>query len=125
MRYLIFYLVCGIITALSHVLLAGSDALIPSLGASGAISGVMGGYLLLFPSRRVRVIMGRGIGEVPAFVALGIWIVFQVISQMGMLGGEQGGGGVAYAAHIGGFIAGLALIKLFDIGGSKGRALNR
>ena len=125
LRYLIFYLVCGIIASLSHVLLAGSDALIPSLGASGAISGVMGGYLLLFPSRRVRVIMGRGIGEVPAFVALGIWIVFQVISQMGMLGGEQGGGGVAYAAHIGGFIAGLALIKLFDIGGSKGRALNR
>ena len=125
LRYLIFYLVCGIIASLSHVLLAGSDALIPSLGASGAISGVMGGYLLLFPSRRVRVIMGRGIGEVPAFVALGIWIVFQVISQMGMLGGEQGGGGVAYAAHIGGFIAGLALIKLFDIGGSKGRVLNR
>ena len=125
LRYLIFYLVCGIIASLSHVLLAGSDALIPSLGASGAISGVMGGYLLLFPSRRVRVIMGRGVGEVPAFVALGIWIVFQVISQMGMLGGEQGGGGVAYAAHIGGFIAGLALIKLFDIGGSKGRALNR
>ena len=69
--------------------------------------------------------MGRGIGEVPAFVALGIWIVFQVISQMGMLGGEQGGGGVAYAAHIGGFIAGLALIKVFDIGGSKNRVLNR
>ena len=125
LRYLIFYLVCGIIASLSHVLLAGSDALIPSLGASGAISGVMGGYLLLFPSRRVRVMMGRGIGEVPAFVALGIWIVFQVISQMGVLGGEQGGGGVAYAAHIGGFIAGLALIKLFDIGGSKDRVLNR
>ena len=123
LRYLIFYLVCGIIASLSHVLLAGSDALIPSLGASGAISGVMGGYLLLFPSRRVRVIMGRGIGEVPAFVALGIWIVFQVISQMGMLGGEQGGGGVAYAAHIGGFIAGLALIKLFDIGGKQGQSV--
>ena len=123
-RYLIFYLVCGIIASLSHVFVSGSDSLIPSLGASGAISGVLGGYLLLFPSRRVRVIMGRGITTVPAFVALGIWIVFQVISQLGMLGGDQGGGGVAYAAHIGGFIAGLALIKLFDIGVRKDSVLN-
>jgi len=123
-RYLVFYLVCGIIASLSHVFVSGSDSLIPSLGASGAISGVLGGYLLLFPSRRVRVIMGRGITTVPAFVALGIWIVFQVISQLGMLGGDQGGGGVAYAAHIGGFIAGLALIKLFDIGVRKDRVLN-
>jgi len=125
MRYLIFYLVCGIIASLSHVFVSGSDSLIPSLGASGAISGVLGGYLLLFPSRRVRVIMGRGITTVPAFVALGIWIVFQVISQMGVLGGDQGGGGVAYAAHIGGFVAGLALIKLFDIGTPKDTVLNR
>ena len=123
-RYLIFYLVCGIIASLSHVFVSGSDSLIPSLGASGAISGVLGGYLLLFPSRRVRVIMGRGITTVPAFVALGIWIVFQVISQLGMLGGDQGGGGVAYAAHIGGFIAGLVLIKLFDIGVRKDSVLN-
>ena len=125
LRYLIFYLVCGIIASLSHVFLAGADGLVPSLGASGAISGVLGGYLLLFPSRKVRVIMGRGVSQVPAFVVLGIWIVFQVISQMGMLGGEQGGGGVAYAAHIGGFIVGLALIKLFDIGVRKDRVLNR
>ncbi|HMK18000.1 MAG TPA: rhomboid family intramembrane serine protease [Chitinophagaceae bacterium] len=123
-RYLIFYLVCGIIASLSHVFVSGSDSLIPSLGASGAISGVLGGYLLLFPSRRVRVIMGRGITTVPAFVALGIWIVFQIISQLGVLGGDQGGGGVAYAAHIGGFVAGLALIKLFDIGVRKDSVLN-
>jgi membrane associated rhomboid family serine protease len=69
--------------------------------------------------------MGRGITTVPAFVALGIWIVFQVISQLGVLGGDQGGGGVAYAAHIGGFVAGLALIKLFDIGTQKDTVLNR
>jgi membrane associated rhomboid family serine protease len=123
-RYLIFYLVCGIIASLCHVFIAGSDSIVPSLGASGAISGVLGGYLLLFPSRRVRVFMGRGITEVPAFVALGIWIVFQVISQMGLLGGDQGGGGVAYAAHIGGFAAGLLLIKLFDRGIGKGPVLN-
>jgi membrane associated rhomboid family serine protease len=125
MRYLIFYLVCGIIASLSHVFVSGSDSLTPSLGASGAISGVLGGYLLLFPSRRVRVIMGYGVSTVPAFVALGIWIVFQVISQMGVLGGDQGGGGVAYAAHIGGFVAGLVLIKLFDIGVRKDSVLNR
>ena len=123
-RYLIFYLLCGIIASLSHVFVSGSHSLIPSLGASGAISGVLGGYLLLFPSRRVRVIMGRGITEVPAFVALGIWIVFQVISGLGMLGGDQTGGGVAYAAHIGGFIAGLLLIKVFDIGSRKNTTIN-
>lgn len=125
MRYLFFYLVCGIIASLCHVFLAGSDSLTPSLGASGAISGVLGGYLLLFPSRRVRVIMGYGVGHVPAFVALGLWIVLQVINQMGVLGGDQGGGGVAYAAHIGGFIAGLVLIKLFDVGVRKDNVLNR
>jgi membrane associated rhomboid family serine protease len=124
-RYLIFYLVCGIIASLSHVFISGASSEIPSLGASGAISGVLGGYMLLFPSRRVRVMMVRGIGEVPAFVALGIWIVFQIINGMGMLGGYQTGGGVAYAAHIGGFIAGLALIKLFDIGGTKSSVINR
>ncbi|HUR65991.1 MAG TPA: rhomboid family intramembrane serine protease [Chitinophagaceae bacterium] len=121
-RYLIFYLLCGVIASLSHVFataaLSPENMMIPSLGASGAISGVLGGYLLLFPKRKVRALMGRGIVQVPAFVALGFWIVFQVISSMGMLGGgeQAGGGGVAYAAHIGGFIAGLALVKLFDRG---------
>ena len=118
-RYLIFYLVCGIIASLSHVFITGAsspNSLIPSLGASGAISGVLGGYMLLFPKKRVRVILGRGITEVPSFVALGVWIVFQVISGLGMLGGQEGGGGIAYAAHIGGFVAGLLLVKLFDKG---------
>lgn len=127
-RYIIFYLLCGIIASLCHVFISGAsspNSLIPSLGASGAISGVMGGYLFLFPKRKVKVFMGRGITQVPAFVALGIWIVFQVISGMGMLGGtEGGGGGVAYAAHVGGFIAGLLLIKVFDKGIKKTTALN-
>jgi membrane associated rhomboid family serine protease len=120
-RYLGFYLICGILASLSHVFATSAfspgNMLIPSLGASGAISGVLGGYLLLFPKSQVRVFVGRGIMTVPAFVALGFWIVFQVISSLGMLGGQQeGGGGVAYAAHIGGFIAGLVLVKLFDRG---------
>jgi membrane associated rhomboid family serine protease len=117
-RYLIFYLLCGIIASLSHVFVSGANSLIPSLGASGAISGVLGAYLLLYPKRKVRVFMGRGIIEVPAFVTLGIWIVLQVISGVGMLGGNGApeGSGVAYAAHVGGFLAGLLLIKLFDRG---------
>ncbi|MEP6616857.1 MAG: rhomboid family intramembrane serine protease [Ginsengibacter sp.] len=116
-RYLIFYLLCGIIASLSHVFsvhfLAGNE-LIPSLGASGAISGVLGGYLLLFPKRRVNVFIIRALVPVPAYVALGFWIVLQVVSQMGLLGGGETGGGVAYAAHIGGFIAGLLLVKLMQ-----------
>ena len=117
-RYLIFYLVCGIIASLAHVFVSvsmGSSTLIPSLGASGAISGVLGGYLLLFPKRRVRVVMFYQIMEVPAIVAIGIWFAFQLISGIGVLGDSQGGG-VAYGAHIGGFIAGLFLIKFFAIG---------
>jgi membrane associated rhomboid family serine protease len=120
-RYLGFYLLCGVIASLSHVFatsaLSPANMLVPSLGASGAISGVLGGYLFLFPKRRVSAFVMRGIVQVPAFVALGIWIVLQVISGMGVLGDDQqGGGGVAYAAHIGGFIAGLLLVKLFDRG---------
>lgn len=116
-RYLLFYLLCGIIASLSHVFtvhfLSGNE-LIPSLGASGAISGVLGGYLLLFPKRRVNVFIIRALVPVPAYVALGFWIVLQVVSQMGLLGGEETGGGVAYAAHIGGFIGGLLLVKIMQ-----------
>ena len=112
-RYLIFYLICGLLASLSHVL-ANMDSYIPSLGASGAISGVLGGYLLLFPRRQVRVIMFRMLTTVPAIVAIGLWFVFQVFEGYANRGAA--GGGVAYAAHIGGFIAGLVLIKFFAVG---------
>ena len=126
-RYAIFYLLCGLIASLAHVFttaaLAGdqSSMLVPSLGASGAISGVLGGYLLLHPSRRVTVLLFNFLTGVPAWVAIGIWFGFQLISGLGMLGGGSQQGGVAYAAHIGGFIAGLVLIKFFDMG-TKTRA---
>jgi membrane associated rhomboid family serine protease len=116
-RYFFFYLLCGIIASLSHVFTVyflSNNELIPSLGASGAISGVLGGYLILFPKRRVNVFIIRALIPVPAYVALGFWIVLQVVSQMGLLGGDEGGGGVAYAAHIGGFVAGLFLVKLMQ-----------
>jgi membrane associated rhomboid family serine protease len=118
-RYLIFYLVCGVLASLAHVFSTvafGGDPMIPSLGASGAISGVLGGYILLFPGRRVTVILFRFITQVPALVAVGIWFVFQLISGLGVLGDPTQSGGVAYAAHVGGFIAGLVLVKLFAIG---------
>ena len=122
-RYLIFYLVCGILAALAQVFatvaFAGNNEaslLIPSLGASGAISGVLGGYILLFPTRRVTVLIWWFVTQVPAFIAIGLWFVFQLISGLGVLGSGSKAGGVAYAAHIGGFVAGLALITVFMIG---------
>ena len=121
-KYLIFYLLCGVLASLAHVFTTAAVAsqeagmLVPSLGASGAISGVLGGYILLHPSRRVTVLLFRFFTQVPAWVAIGIWFAFQLVSGLGMLGGGSEQGGVAYAAHIGGFVAGLALIKVFDIG---------
>jgi membrane associated rhomboid family serine protease len=117
-RFLLFYLFCGIVASLSQVMLSaatGRDLLVPSLGASGAISGVLGAYLLLFPRKRVRVLFFFGIISVPALVAVGLWFVFQLVSGLGYLGGGTGGG-VAYAAHVGGFVAGLATVKLWAIG---------
>lgn len=122
LRYLIFYLLTGVLASLAHVLSTvmfaadQSSLLIPSLGASGAISGVLGGYIVLHPKRRVTVIMFRFLTDVPAYVAVGIWFAFQLISGLGILGGGSQQGGVAYAAHIGGFVAGVALVKLFTIG---------
>ncbi len=111
-RYAAFYIVCGFAAAVSQIVM-DTSSVIPMLGASGAISGVLGGYLLLFPTRRVRALIFNFLTEVPAFVALGLWIGFQIIQ--GYFSSSETGG-VAYAAHIGGFIAGLVLIKVFAIG---------
>ena len=120
LRYLIFYLVCGVLASLAHVFSTvafGGNPIIPSLGASGAISGVLGGYLILFPQNRVRVILIRFLTDVPAIVAIGLWFLFQLISGLGVIGDQ---GGVAYGAHIGGFIAGLVLVRLFMFGRDTG-----
>ena len=117
-RYVLFYLLCGVLASLIHVLLnrSGPASMIPSLGASGAISGVMGAYLVLHPHRRVTVLLFRFVTQVPGFVAVGIWFIFQVISGLSMLGGMESG--VAYGAHIGGFVAGAVLAKPFTLGRS-------
>ncbi|MEP7106768.1 MAG: rhomboid family intramembrane serine protease [Ferruginibacter sp.] len=114
-RYFLFYFLCGIFASLTHVFtdfIFGENHLIPSLGASGAISGVMGGYLLLFPTRRVTILVIFFLVRLPAFIVLGLWILLQIANGTGYLGGSEASG-IAYAAHIGGFIAGMYLIKKF------------
>ncbi|MEI6946911.1 rhomboid family intramembrane serine protease [Paraflavisolibacter sp. H34] len=114
-NYLFFYLLCGLLASLSHVFSTvyfGQSTIIPSLGASGAISGVLGGYLLRFPGRSVHVWILFGVVSLPAFLVVGLWFVFQVVNGMGVLGGEEASG-IAYAAHIGGFIAGMVLVNFF------------
>jgi membrane associated rhomboid family serine protease len=96
--YLGFYLVCGILAGLTHVgftYLFGMDPMIPCLGASGAISGVLGGYIFLFPQKRVTVILFRILTQVPAWIVIGMWFAFQLISSLGALGDKSQVGGVA------------------------------
>lgn len=114
-RYLAFYMITGLLASFAHIfstVILGQDTLIPSLGASGAISGVLGGYIRLFPTRRVTVLVLWFFISVPAIVVLGLWILLQIFSSVGTLGGMETGS-IAYAAHIGGFIAGLILIGFF------------
>ena len=111
-KYLIFYLATGVLASLALVALnsTGEAALTPCLGASGAISGVLGAYLVLHPHRRVSVILLRLMVDVPGYVAVGIWFLFQIVS--GFFDAQSGGGGgVAYSAHVAGFVAGMILAK--------------
>ncbi|HSE98550.1 MAG TPA: rhomboid family intramembrane serine protease [Blastocatellia bacterium] len=118
-KFLIFYLVCGLIAAFAQIFF-DPNSIIPTLGASGAIAGVLGAYLVMFPHNRVRSIVPLGFllttVELPAIVVLGFWIVIQFFSQYAAITDvtqQTGGGGVAYMAHIGGFIAGLILSFIF------------
>ena len=104
--YLAFYLVAGVIGSLAQVFI-DPNSLIPSLGASGAISGVLAAYLVLFPSNRVLVYAFYNAFWVPALLVIGLWAVLQFIGGIGQIAVTEQTGGVAYAAHIGGFLAGL------------------
>jgi membrane associated rhomboid family serine protease len=115
-KYVVFYLVCGIIAGLAHVL-SQPDSIIPSLGASGAISGVMAGYLVLFPTNRVKVLLALGVVllrpvMVPAVVMIGVWALLQFVNGIGSIAVTDQTSGVAYWAHIGGFIAGVVITFL-------------
>ena len=117
LRFVLFYLLCGLAASFAHIFFNSGSA-IPAVGASGAISGVLGGYLLMFPRNRVYVLTWGGVIAVPALFMLGLWIVTQFVNGVGSIAvtDETSGGGVAYLAHIGGFVAGLVLAPLFAIG---------
>jgi membrane associated rhomboid family serine protease len=105
-RFLVFYLVAGVIASLAQILVDPSSP-VPTLGASGAISGVLGAYLVLYPVNRVTV-WAWFIFTVPALVVIGIWIVLQFVNGFGAFAvSQETSGGVAYLAHIGGFVVGV------------------
>jgi len=114
-KFLIFYLLAGIAATFAQYSVAPESG-VPNVGASGAIAGVLGAYILLFPQARVNVLVGRQIVAMPAFIVLGLWIVLQLVSGVGTIGytdESANAGGIAYMAHIGGFVAGLAMTFLF------------
>jgi membrane associated rhomboid family serine protease len=111
-KFLIFYLICGILASGAHIFFAPMS-IVPSLGASGAIAGVLGAYLILFPRQGVNVFFFGRIVTMPALIVIGLWGFMQFWSGFGSLGRTGEGGGVAYMAHIGGFVAGMILVFLF------------
>jgi membrane associated rhomboid family serine protease len=117
LRFAIFYLGCGVAAGIAHIVF-NSGSIVPAVGASGAISGVLGGYLLMFPRNRVYVLTWGGVIAVPALFMLGLWIVTQFVNGFGSIAmtDETGGGGVAYMAHIGGFVAGFLFAPLLGTG---------
>ena len=122
LRFLAFYLLCGVAATLAHAWPA-PDSTMPLVGASGAISGVLGAYLLKHPRANVRTLIPLGfftrIVDLPAWVFLLIWMGMQLVFQAAS--GARGGGGVAYLAHIGGFVAGMGLIVFFEKGAARAR----
>jgi len=119
-RYLVFYLVVGLAATAAQVALSVND-FVPAVGASGAIAGVMGAYLVMYPQARIAVIIPffwfLGATYMPALALIGIWFLMQLVSGVGSIGyATGGGGGVAWWAHIGGFVAGLLLVNLFRSG---------
>jgi len=116
--FTIFYFLCGL-AATGAQLMFSAGSHIPNLGASGAIAGVLGGYLILFPQGRVRVLARGGVVQMPALMVIGLWIVLQLFSGVGSISNAADTGGVAYMAHIGGFAAGCLLT--FVLGGRRQR----
>jgi membrane associated rhomboid family serine protease len=120
--YLVFYLVCGIGATFAQLLFSMSSN-VPNLGASGAIAGVLGAYIIMFPRQRVSVLMGRAVVPMSALIVIGFWIVLQLFSGFDSITNAtaQANGGVAYMAHVGGFVTGIILA--FLLGGTRQRYL--
>ena len=116
-RYAVFYLLCGVVAALAQAVLS-AFAPVPMVGASGAIAGVLGAYFVLFKGATVRALVPLFfIVDLPAVLFLGLWFIFQLFSGFGTIGGAHGG--VAFGAHIGGFLAGMALVRHFAAGARR------
>jgi membrane associated rhomboid family serine protease len=116
-RYLVFYLFGGVVAFLAQIA-AASSSTVPNLGASGAIAAVMGAFLITYPRDRIKTLLFLGwfitVTAIPAAVLIGIWFLLQLFSQIGAVAQAQSGGGVAYMAHVGGFIFGVITAKLFE-----------
>ena len=111
-NFTVFYLLCGLAATFAQLAFSlGSN--VPNVGASGAIAGVLGAYILLFPQGKVRVLQNQGVIQVPALIVIGLWIVLQLFSGIGSIANTAQTGGVAYMAHIGGFLAGFVLTFVF------------
>jgi membrane associated rhomboid family serine protease len=114
LRFLAFYLICGFLASLSHIAF-NANSIVPMIGASGAIAGVLGAYIMLYPRAKVWTLIFLGFFSrllyIPAGFILGYWFIIQIANNS--LAGRQAGGGVAYSAHIGGFLAGILLVGLF------------
>jgi membrane associated rhomboid family serine protease len=110
-KFIIFYLLCGLAATFAQLAFSVGSK-VPNLGASGAIAGVLGAYILLFPQGKVRVLQGQQVIQLPALIVIGLWIVLQFFSGVGSIAQSSDTGGVAYMAHIGGFVAGFVLTFL-------------
>lgn len=113
-KFLFFYLLCGIAATFSQFIFT-TGSTVPNLGASGAIAGVLGAYLLFLPQSKINVLLGRSVIQMPALIVIGFWFLLQFFSGVGSLYTTQDEGGVAYMAHIGGFLAGIAVAFLFKV----------
>ena len=111
-KFIIFYLLCGLAATFAQLAFSMGSS-VPNLGASGAIAGVLGAYIFLFPQAKVRVLLGQQVSQVSALIVIGLWIVLQFFSSIASITAAADTGGVAYMAHVGGFIAGIVLTFLF------------
>jgi membrane associated rhomboid family serine protease len=111
-QFLIFYLLCGLAATFTQLAFSLNSS-VPNLGASGAIAGVLGAYIVMFPQGRVSVLQGNTVIPVSALIVIGFWFVLQLFSSIGSITGASDTGGVAYMAHVGGFVAGFLLTYLF------------
>ena len=111
-KFTIFYVLCGLAATFAQLAFSLGST-VPNVGASGAIAGVLGAYILLFPQAKVKVLQAQRVIQVPALIVIGLWIVLQFFSGIGSIANTAQAGGVAYMAHIGGFLAGFVLTFLF------------